>query len=131
MCQHCSAFYFDEEKASHKRNETVLCCQRGTVHLPRVECTPNIKALHYEDGNNERNFRKLIRAHNTAHAFASTRGKFDKYVQAQEPYCVRVHWKITHTIHPAFNDENERRCVKGTPPVWRCNGSHMIVFYAP
>lgn len=108
MCQHCGAFYFDEEKAAHNRNVTVLCCQRGTVHLPRVECTPNIKSLYYEDGNNERNFRKFIRAYNTAHAFASTRGKFDQTVQVQGPYCVRVNGQITHTIHPALNEDNAR-----------------------
>ena len=104
-CGKCSALMFKDEqhKQINKDSNSMcysLCCSYGSVEVPPVSEPPNLlRTLLTGNTSLSRHFIQIIRAYNSAFAFASMTLTGQEYVfHGKGPYCFRINGQVYHTI---------------------------------
>jgi len=106
VCSHCDARHFSKELPTD--GLFTICCNKGSVKLPRIETDDYIKGLLDGTDPDSKSFMESIRSYNCAFGFVSVGVKLNMPTGIG-PYCFRIHGQVYHrtsTLHP---DDGEKR----------------------
>jgi PIF1-like helicase/Helitron helicase-like domain at N-terminus len=105
-CQFCHSLNFKDEQPPDKKFS--ICCHKGKVNLPKVNCPAIIQELLTNQHDYSANFLDNIRKYNSALAFASM-GAQVKPPPGHGPYCFRVQGQVYHQSGPLHPLNGESR----------------------
>lgn len=105
QCQHCGAYYWEEEKLQSTKNYSI-CCNKGTIRFKFID-PPNEMMQELFTGNSQeaKIFQKNTRKYNTALAFASCLFN-EPQLPSRGPPVVIVNGNILHKIGSLHPDPN-------------------------
>jgi hypothetical protein len=104
-CNFCHARHFQGEKTSN--GTFTKCCHRGKAVLNIPQMTDVIRLLLTEQDNNSKNYRRNIRAYNSALAMVSAKASTNDLRQGGGPYHFKIHGTFYHGHGPLIPSNEE------------------------